>query len=316
MKGHASVSGAGGRPAVSVVMAAYDSSATVAEALDSVCDQSLPVAEILVVDDASPDDTAARAEAWLAVSGGAWRGQVIRLDRNGGPAAARNAGIRASTGDWIAFLDADDAWLPWRLERQFACLSEAPDAGLICGGTLLFDEAPDRAAVSPTPRELAPPDFVAHNPVATSTVLVRRAALEVTGGFDEQFRGPEDYDLWLRLSGRVRCLLLHEPLARYRQVAGSLSMDDRRFLPEVLRVLAKAFGPGGALEGHRAERRVALAEQYTSASWMAYRRGARATALRHLLVAWRYCPGPIVRERRGERLLRLKLLGRYLTPGL
>ena len=306
-------SGSGSSPSISVVMPAYRSGDTVAVALDSIRDQSLPVAEILVVDDASPDTTVERANAWLAAAGGGWHGRVIRLPRNAGPAAARNAGIRAATGAWIAFLDADDAWLPWRLERQFAVLAEAPDTGFVCGETIPFESEPVSPTAGPPPRELTPVDFVAHNPVATSTVLVRRSALDTVGGFDERFRGPEDYDLWLRLSGHVHGLLLNEPLARYRHVVGSLSMDDRRFLPEVLRVLDKAFGPGGALEAYRGSRRVALAEQYASASWMAYRRGARGTALRLLLASWRYCPGPIAREQRGERRLRLTLLGRYLA---
>ncbi len=130
------------------------------------------------------------------------------------------------------------------------------------------------------------------------------------GMFDEQFKGPEDYDLWLRVAsageksvtraqcmnkatclgnqvpGGVACAIV--PLTCYRCRPGSLSHDDRKFLPQVLKVLDKAFGEGGALCGYRELRTRAMAEQYYSASWMAFLRGSRMDALRLLVraVVW------------------------------
>ena len=130
-------------------------------------------------------------------------------------------------------------------------------------------------------------DFASGNPVATSTVLVKKTALEAVGGFDEQFRGPEDYDLWMRIAARFELGRIDAPLMRYRQRAGSLSLDDRKFLPEVLRVLEKAFGETGVLNTHRSLRSAALSSQYWSASWMAFCRGDRRTARRHWLQAYR-----------------------------
>ncbi len=305
-------------PDVSVVIPVYRSADTILQALDSVRRQTCGGAELLVVDDASPDDTVRRVEAWMASDGAGVPTRLLRQPRNGGPAAARNAGIQAAERPWVAFLDADDAWLPRRLERQFSVAADHPGTGLLCGLTLPLDEhSPGWAGEDDdsggTPRPLAIIDFVAHNPVATSTVLVRRDVVLAAGLFDVQFRGPEDYDLWMRIARRTACLLLPEALSLYRRTPGSLSMDERGFLPEVLRVLDKAFAPGGALADHRAWRHTAMAEQYTSASWMAYNRGARGAALRYLLAAWWLCPGMMDSERRRDRRLRLKLLGRYVA---
>jgi hypothetical protein len=157
-------------------------------------------------------------------------------------------------------------------------------------------------------------DFIIHNPVTTSTVMVRRSALLEAGLFDEQFRGPEDYDLWLRIASQHECLDCDTALARYRTTSGSLSMDDRTFLPQVLGVLEKAFAPDGALADYNKHRRLAFAEQYSSASWMAYNRQDRRTALCHLLRSWYFSPRRIYKERTEDRWLRLKLLALYLAP--
>ncbi len=299
--------------AVSFIIPAHNSATTLVEALDSVAAQSHPVLEILVVDDVSRDDTAAIADRWSEQHHGLAR--VIRQSRNTGPAGARNTGIRAASGNWIAFLDADDACLPGRIEAQLNTAATHPDAVLLCGETLPL--APGTAAPSTAPafriKTLHLEDFVCHNPIATSTVMARRDIIESIGYFDEQFRGPEDYDLWLRIASHHECLLMETPLSRYRTTVGSLSMDDRTFLPQVLAVLGKAFSPGGALHAHRNVRRQAYAEQYASASWMAHNRGARTTALRWLFRSWA-CGFVRLHKEHEDSLQRVKLLLRYLRP--
>jgi len=299
---------------VSVIMPAYNSAATLVEALDSVLRQTRPVQELIVVDDVSTDDTIQVFEDWQRAATGRMESRLLRQSRNTGPAGARNTGIRAATGDWIAFLDADDAWLPTKNETQLNTAATHPSAALLCGGTLPLDTAHPPPATAPAFRvtTLRLEDFIIHNPIATSTVLAWREAITEAGLFDEQFRGPEDYDLWLRIASRHGCLQLETPLSRYRTTVGSLSMDDRTFLPQVLAVLRKAFAPGGALAAHPRQRRRACAEQYSSASWMAYNRGDRLTALRHLLHSWGCSPAPVHKERTHDRLLRLKLLLLYL----
>ena len=122
-------------------------------------------------------------------------------------------------------------------------------------------------------RELGLEAFAYRNPVATSTVLLRKDAFEIAGGFREEFRGPEDYDLWMRIAARGRCCRVARPLSRYRHVEGSLSLDDRTFLPQVLSVLDAAYGPGGVMEERFSKRR-AVSHQQLAAAWMAMERGA------------------------------------------
>lgn len=317
-------------PSVTVVMPAFNAAATIAEALRSVQMQSCRPGSIIVVDDASGDGTAEAAE--MCLRGGGIPYQVIRQARNRGPAAARNAGIRAADGDWIAFLDADDAWLPEKLALQLAVVDirNPPHTGNT-------EDAPGRC------RPLARRDFALRNPVATSTVLVRKDVITAVGGFDEQFRGPEDYDLWLRIaawagesspegpvvfvcggtldatgnvelsrqvpeSGSKTVLIpsrtwpmmrLNVPLVWYRVQEGSLSTNETSFLPQVLRVLDKAYGAGGALSGRRT-RRQARAYQFASAAWAASangRTGAGVKRLAQSLIAW---PLPFYPETAGR----------------
>ena len=141
--------------------------------------------------------------------------------------------------------------------------------------------------------------------------------LVAAGGFDTQFVGPEDYDLWMRLAQGHRLMRVASPLARYRLVPGSLSMDDRKFLPQVLRVLAKGFAPGGAIESFAHLRVASLATQYWNASWMAFNRGARGTALRYWWRAYRMDHSSAISAARpwGRLLLRYLAGSREVTAG-
>jgi glycosyltransferase involved in cell wall biosynthesis len=278
-----------GGPVVSVVIPAYNASDTIAEALDSVIAQTSAVAiELIVVDDASTDATAEVARAWASDLGQPNFGfRVISLASNTGPAAARNVGIAVARGSWLAFLDADDAWIPLRLEYQLEWLRTHADTAMV-SAKVLQEDLPSThlhkdVALECGCRDLSLEDFVDGNWVATSTVLARRDAVIAAGGFDSRFRGPEDYDLWIRMAVNRRIVCLDCPLAYHHAGMDGLSGDDRTFLPEVLRVLDKVFGPGGALREFRHSKHVAIARQYWHASWMAFNRGARGQAIAYLL---------------------------------
>ena len=229
---------------VSVIIPYYRASRTIARAVRSVLAQTVSAHEIIVVDDGSPDDAAsATKEFGSAVT-------VIRKP-NGGTASARNLGIEHATGHWIAFLDADDYWEPFRLERQLA-VSEG--VGLV--GGMWFEEYSDHtrfiAAVSR-------PDFfgkivkatgsdafyVAMN-CSTIVILVRRTTLGehrfVTG-----LEPAEDRDLWIRLITSTSVYLVPEALATYVQYSNSLSNSDPdRDCASMLRVVhrhALLLGP-------------------------------------------------------------------------
>ena len=288
---------------VSVIIPAFNSARTITVALDSVVSQTSPATEILVVDDCSADETCAVVERWIAAHQDAGHGVTVRLIKcteNGGPARARNIGIRQAAGDWIAFLDADDAWLPHRLECEFAACGKMPEAVMFCGGTVPLREE-DRKSESGNQkpgeglelRKIRLEEFVDVNPVSTSTVLVQKAVLEAVGGFDEAFRGPEDLDLWMRIANKGRIICLECPLSRYREVAGSLSNEVKTFLPQVLAVYDKAFGVGGALAAHPEWKRRAVGSRYVSACWTELACGRRWSAFRFLLKSLLVWPGPL-----------------------
>jgi glycosyltransferase involved in cell wall biosynthesis len=189
-----------GKISVSVVIPAYNAQATLARALESVLAQTRPADEIIVVDDASTDGTAALATSYAGH-------RVILLSRPEcrGAAAARNAGIRAANGTWIAFLDADDEWLPGKLERQAAAVSAAREASFVfCaseefspGGRSLGDTFRGDPVTTGSEAWKA---LLACNFVQTSTVVARRALLLQLGGFDETLKVAEDQDMWIRLA--------------------------------------------------------------------------------------------------------------------
>ena len=275
-------------PDVSVIIPAYNAANTLRETLDSLDRQDSRDFEVILVDDGSSDGTAEMARELLP------GGRVVSQP-NGGPAAARNAGAAHAKGEWLAFLDADDVWLPWRLSTQLALAAEHPKVALWCGRTAgMQEEVPKPRSRQWT--ELGLADFAVLNPVSTTTVLLRNAAFHAAGEFDERFRGPEDYDLWIRVAAAATIGKIEIPLSRYREEPGSLSLDDRRFLPEVLGVLDKAYGPGGALRGYASKRR-ARATQEVHASWMAYRRRARGTALALLARSVLEWPRPLPKSR-------------------
>lgn len=311
-------------PPVTVVIPAYNSATTILDSLESIKRQSWPVQEVIVVDDASADDTAEVVEKWLLVNGcslseagkdpvagyplsvigktnnlqpmtdncdasannhsTSWR--ILRQPRNMGPSAARNCGVEEAKGEWIAFLDSDDACLPDRIETQSTAVAEHPDGCLFCGGKIGFGQQYHVTGPRTAARKVELIEFVSGNPVGTSTVLVKKAAFFEVGGFDPRFRYAEDYDLWMRIAAQHPIYLLDVPFVRYRERRESLSMDDQKFLPGAMRVLDRAFSPGGALYVHRRLRRRAVANQYYSASWMAFWRGARWRALWFL---WKAC---------------------------
>jgi len=299
------------KEAVSVVIPAYNSAETIVEALESVLRQELTTestehTEIIVVDDCSTDDTCDVVTEWREeleqssakhnrLTNGKQRSgneaketkrisvRLLRLDKNGGPARARNAGVQEAKGEWIAFLDSDDAWLPDRLAVQMWVLEDNPDAVMVCGGTVPLRDDVDGGlwrveCGEPEVTELELRDFSMRNPVATSTVLLKRDVVEGLGGFRGRFRGPEDYDLWMRIAAECKILKVEHPVSCYRHTSGSLSLDDRKFLPQVLSVLDAAYGSSGVMAG-RYRKSKAVSHQLLAASWMAMERGALLRAL-------------------------------------
>jgi glycosyltransferase involved in cell wall biosynthesis len=232
---------------VSAVIPAYNAAGYLNRAVESVLSQTHPAVEVLVIDDGSSDNTYAVASSLPA---------PVRAIRkaNGGPAAARNMGAREAKGEWIAFLDADDAWLPGKIERQLALAS--PDVDLV---HCLY-----KASLRP-PDTITFQDLWEQNYIATSTVLIRRSAFWAAGGFDEdrEIVGVEDYNLWLRLAARSgRMVTLQEQLVSYTPASGSLTQQVERFARAELKSLEKVAADLQLDSAFVAARRARLLDQY------------------------------------------------------
>ena len=290
----------GGAAPVAVVIPAYRSAGTLGECLESVLGQSLPPAEIVVVDDGSPDDIAGVVAPFRD------RVRCIRQE-NRGPGAARNRGVEETAAPLLAFLDADDVWLPRRLERTWAALEEQPAADLVFADAWDWDgevRSGSRFEANPPPAgAIGVEALVRANFIPILTVLMRREAFLRAGGFDpdRSFLAVEDYDLWLRvlLTGEAFCL--REKVALYRRAPGSLG-SSANILAGLRRVHEKLLAhprcPAGL--GRAVRRREGLAarehawELLEKGAWREARVPLRAAlgaapfspALWKLLVRW------------------------------
>lgn len=208
-------------PRVSVVIPAYNAERCIGEAIQSVLKQSYREWEVVVVDDGSTDRTSE------VVAGFGERVRYLR-QTNAGAAAARNAGIREARGELIAFLDADDVWLPDKLQLQVAYLDAHPETALVYADVQMQREdgrllpsylAEKKHAGSGRIFDAVVQEYFIH----TSSTLIRRSCLEEVGGFDPALKTAEDRDLWLRLAYRWPVGLVEQPLALVRRSPGSLS---------------------------------------------------------------------------------------------
>ena len=199
-------------PRVSVVVPTFNRAGPLREALDSIQMQTFPDWECVVVDDGSDDETpeilASRAAADPRI-------HRLRIEHGGSPGRSRNAGIAGSRGEFVAFLDDDDAWMPAKLDRQLSLLNSEPGAGLAFSRVERFgDERGPWPRILPEKPELR--SLLASNFIACSTVIARRSALERAGRFDESLPRAQDFDLWLRILRLAPIRGQGEVLARCR----------------------------------------------------------------------------------------------------
>lgn len=181
-----------GAPRTSVVIPAFNAGWIVGEAIASALRQTAPPLEVIVVDDGSTDDTAARV--------GALRDERVRLLRqtNRGSAAARNAGIRAARGEVVALLDADDVWPDDKLAAQLRLLDGPPAADLVTGATQMLNATAAPGASDAPGRRFTPRGAPWTAPLLGSA-LFRRTVFDTVGLFDEPLRGAgEDVDWFIR----------------------------------------------------------------------------------------------------------------------
>lgn len=277
---------------VSVVIPSYNYGRFVTQAVDSALAQRYPHVEIVVVDDGSTDDTRQRLAPY---------GDRVRYmyQQNQGLSAARNTGIRAARGQWIALLDADDAWHPRKLELQMHCLASQPAIDLLGTGAIIEQAAcwpALDAPPCPAVEELSPEELVIRSHFAPSSVVARKRCLEEVGLFDPALRCVEDRDLWVRFGSRFRVARLPLPLLWYRLHATSLSTQAARMEENELRVIRRAFAEVPALRGRPLLRMRTLAYASFNSSYMYNTTRHYWPALRCLLRSMFLWPVPFRRE--------------------
>jgi glycosyltransferase involved in cell wall biosynthesis len=194
------------KPRVSVIIPTYNRAWSLHAAVQSVLKQTYADYELIVVDDGSTDETAAMLSRFKGVS-------VLHQERQG-VSAARNRGVRASQGEFVAFLDSDDTWLPDKLSVQVRYFDDNPGA-VICQTEEIWVRRGVRVNPGRRHRKQAGMIFkpsLALCLVSPSAVMLRRSLFASIGGFDEQLPACEDYDLWLRISCRYPIGLIATPL--------------------------------------------------------------------------------------------------------
>lgn len=228
----------GDGPLVSAVIPAYNCEEFIAEAVESVLEQTWARLECIVVDDGSTDRTG------IVLAAFSGRVRCFRVP-NRGPAAARNLGARAANGELIAFLDADDVWEPTKIERQMALYKARGELGLVYCGLRVVDREGRHLSFRPAPDPASVlRNTLLHEPPGVSlaqTGVIPRHVFFASGGFDERLRGPADSDLAWRLAARFPIAAVQEPLCRYRRHPGQITSDPPSYARESKIFLDKAF---------------------------------------------------------------------------
>ncbi len=255
--------------------------------------------ELIVVDDGSTDNTA----AMLAHVGDS-RVTVITHGRTQGVAAARNAGIRASRGRWVAFLDDDDLWAPTKLSTQVRAGEDAA-AGFVYCGAVIFSDGDETVMADrpvPSPGSVAR-TYLSGNPFpgGASAQVARRAVLNAAGGFDEKLSRLADWDMWIRLIQRVPIAAVEEALVGYRLHQLNMTLGEPGpWLAEFAHVTAKYQADADLDDGNgrvgfcywvadnqrRAGHRWRAARVHLDAGLRYRDRGHLLSALRSPLGAW------------------------------
>jgi len=288
-------------PLVSIIIPSYNCEAYIEQTLASVLGQTHRPIEVIVVDDGSTDRTAEIVAA---------HGEPVRLVQqvNQRVCVARNRGFELSRGDFVCFLDHDDYWHPWKLQRQLEAFRRHPDAGVVFTAFELWPQVdglfPDPLARASTDDDLPPENpiltgwiyhrFLLDCWALTSTAMIRREAFAASTGFDVSLPYSEDWDLWLRLSQEHPFVMLDRVSTLYRQhpSQGSRMLREIDYRTRMLWAARQRWGLASP-DGRRlsdAEFDHNIAHYHMEFGLQHLRHGSRPLALQSLAKAWQTRP--------------------------
>ena len=243
---------------VSVIIPTYNSAQYVTQAIENVLEQTYKDFEILVIDDGSKDDTAEVVKKY---------GDAVRYiyQENAGVSVARNKGIKESVGKYVSFLDADDTWLPRKLELQMEAFKRNPEYKFCFSAfvTVTADLQPIEMKHARM-EDAAIKDLLLRGNVVGSicTVICERELFDVVGGFDPKLSQCADWDMWVRLATLTDFLFIDEQLVTYRQHDSNMSRNAPLLEKDSLFVLEKGFAMNEVPRDVIAKRRAAFARNY------------------------------------------------------
>lgn len=288
---------------VSVIVATYNMAQYVCLAIETVLQQTYSNLEVIVVNDGSTDETELVLQTYAS------HPQVkIIHQANQGQTVAKNIGIKNSSGVFIGFCDADDLWLPDKLEKQLACFAVNPRVGVVYSEIL--EIGPDSKPLGQTCcmkhySGRVTDKLLIDNFVHFVSALVRRQAVEDFGGFREELRMGIDLDLWLRISTKYEIQFIDEVLAYYRVWPGQMSRKGDERLNQYFAILRdfEHNYPGAV---NKSQLDIARGETIASRGWVAYLSGDSVKGLEDVCRAIKLNPG----SRRAWRFL-IKILLRW-----
>ena len=288
-------------PLVSVVIPTYNYGQYVTEAVESALAQTYSAVEVIVVDDGSTDDTRERLAGY--------RNRIRYIDqKNQGLSAARNTGIRAANGEYIAFLDSDDVFHTRRLELQVPVLAGNPHVGLVASECTIGEKVFWEPLPTPVLEfSISLEGLVLRSRFGPSGVLMRKSCFDNVGFFNEELRSVEDRDMWIRVAARYEVVKLQASLWWYRLTPGSMSRNPERMEHFERVVLDKAFRMP-ELAGRWRLRRKAMGLASLASSWTFLDAKRPGMAIRRLIRSFVWWPLPFRKPETRERMVRFRLL--------
>jgi glycosyltransferase involved in cell wall biosynthesis len=224
-------------PTVSVIIPTHNRAKLIGKAIKSVLNQTYQDFEIIIVDDGSTDNTEETVKSFNN-----FKIRYISHSNNRGISAARNTGIRASRGKYIALLDSDDEWLPEKLDQQIKVFQNASsEVGVVCSWSYNIDEKGNYISKRCLPKKdgYIYEDLLSTDPISVPTVLIRKECFHRVGLFDNLLNAQQDWDMWIRIAKYYKFVLIKIPLVKYRIHPNQISKNLEVKVITAKRILKK-----------------------------------------------------------------------------